>query len=211
MVENDIGRVPVIKTGKPIGIITRSDLLRVFHQKENVVVNELTRLNVSESVFAHFTAADLELINLISGFARRVGVRTYLVGGVVRDIILGVPNHDLDLVVEGDAIEFSQNLNRLLNGKVVSYPPFGTSVIFMKDKKRIDFASARKEFYSFPGAAPDVEYSDLKKDLFRRDFTLNAMAISIYPDNWGELYDFFGGYRDLRNKILRILHPLNFV
>jgi tRNA nucleotidyltransferase (CCA-adding enzyme) len=211
MVENDIGRVPVIKAGKPIGIITRSDLLRVFHQKENIVVNELTRLNVSESVFAHFIAADLELINLISGFARRVGVRTYLVGGVVRDIILGVPNHDLDLVVEGDAIEFSQNLNRLLNGKVVAYPPFGTSVVFMKDKKRIDFASARKEFYRFPGAAPDVEYSDLKKDLFRRDFTLNAMAISIYPDNWGELYDFFGGYRDLRSKILRILHPLSFV
>ena len=211
MVENDIGRVPVIKSGKPIGIITRSDLLRVFHQKENIVVNELTRLNVSESVFAHFPAADLELINLISGFARRIGVRTYLVGGVVRDIILGVPNHDLDLVVEGDAIEFSQNLNRLINGKVVAYPPFGTSVIFLKDKKRIDFASARKEFYRFPGAAPDVEYSDLKKDLFRRDFTLNAMAISIYPDNWGELFDFFGGYRDLRNKILRVLHPLSFV
>ena len=95
--------------------------------------------------------------------------------------------------------------------QVVAYPPFGTSVVFMKDKKRIDFASARKEFYRFPGAAPDVEYSDLKKDLFRRDFTLNAMAISIYPDNWGELYDFFGGYRDLRSKILRILHPLSFV
>ena len=211
MVENDIGRVPVIKGGKPIGIITRSDLLRVFHQQENIVVNELTRLNVSESVFAHFSSSDLELINLISGVARRTGVRTYLVGGVVRDIILGVPNHDLDLVVEGDAIEFSQNLNRLLNGKVVAYPPFGTSVIFLKDKKRIDFASARKEFYRFSGAAPDVEYSDLKKDLFRRDFTLNAMAISIYPDNWGELFDFFGGYRDLRNKVLRILHPLSFV
>jgi len=211
MVENDIGRIPVIKDGHPIGIITRSDLLRVFHQREHIVVNELTRMNLSEQLFIHFSRADLDLINIISGLARRIGVRAYLVGGVVRDIILGIPNHDLDIVVEGDAIEFSQNCHRLLGGKVVSYPPFGTSVLFLKDEKRIDFATARKEFYCFPGAAPEVEYSNLKKDLFRRDFTLNAMAISIYPDNWGELFDFFGGFRDLRQKTLRVLHPLSFV
>ncbi|MEI6156967.1 MAG: CBS domain-containing protein, partial [Atribacterota bacterium] len=211
MVENDIGRIPVVKDGRPIGIITRSDLLRVFHQRENSVIHELTRMNFSEQIFLHFSRPDLDILNLISSLASRRGVRAFLVGGVVRDIILGVPNHDLDLVIEGDAIAFAAGVQALLGGKVVSYPPFGTAVFFLKEGKRIDFASARREFYRSPGAAPEVESSNLKRDLFRRDFTVNAMAISVYPDNWGELFDFFGGFRDLHQKVLRILHPLSFV
>lgn len=211
MVEKDIGRIPVVKGNTILGIITRSDILRIFHERENAVLQKLTRLNLAEKLYLHFDKDTLALLNTIGTLAKRMGVKVYLVGGVVRDIILGYPNYDLDLVVEGDAIELAQNLSKSLPGKVVPYPPFGTAIFFLREGKRIDFASARHEFYPYPGAPPQVEYSNLRRDLFRRDFTINAMAISIHPDNWGELFDFFGGLRDLEKGILRILHPLSFV
>ncbi|MEN3185567.1 MAG: CBS domain-containing protein [Atribacterota bacterium] len=211
MVERDIGRIPVVQGDTILGIITRSDVLRVFHERENAVLQKLTRHNLAEKLYLHFDKDTLGLLNAIGTLAKRMGVKIYLVGGVVRDIILGYPNYDLDLVVEGDAIEFTQNLQGLFPGKVVSYPPFGTAIFFLRDGKRIDFASARHEFYLYPGAPPQVEYSNLRRDLFRRDFTVNAMAISIHPDNWGELFDFFGGLKDLEAGILRVLHPLSFV
>ncbi|HXL01616.1 MAG TPA: CBS domain-containing protein [Candidatus Atribacteria bacterium] len=211
MVEKDIGRIPVVKGDTLLGIITRSDLLRVLHQRENSVVQELTRLNLAEKLYLHFSPLDLQLLHFIGDESKRAGVKAYLVGGVVRDIILGFPGYDLDIVVEGDAIELAQTIVQKLGGKVVPYPPFGTAILFLKDGRRVDFASARSEYYDYPGAPPHVEYSNLRKDLFRRDFTINAMAISIGTDDWGDLFDFFGGLRDLENKILRVLHPLSFV
>ncbi|MDK2895948.1 MAG: hypothetical protein PWP04_68 [Candidatus Atribacteria bacterium] len=210
MVEKDVGRIPVVKDGQLLGIITRSDILRVFHQKDNLMTQAMTKLNLSEKVYFHFSADDLKLLSFIGGLAKKKGIRIYLVGGVVRDIILGYPNLDLDLVVEGEAIEFARFLADQLKGKLITYPPFGTAVLFLPGR-RIDFASARREFYPAPGATPWVEYSNLRRDLFRRDFTINAMAISIHPDNWGELFDFFGGLKDLENKLIRVLHPLSFV
>ncbi|MGQ9746793.1 MAG: CBS domain-containing protein [Candidatus Caldatribacteriaceae bacterium] len=211
MVEKDIGRIPVVKGNTVLGLITRSDILRIFHDQENVILKRLTRLNFAEKLYLHFDKDTLALLNTIGTLAKKMGVKTYLVGGVVRDIILGYPNYDLDFVVEGDAIEFVQSLHQSLPGKVVPYPPFGTAILFLKDGKRIDFASARHEFYPSPGAPPQVEYSNLRRDLFRRDFTINAMAISIHPDNWGELFDFFGGLKDLKGGTIRTLHPLSFV
>lgn len=211
MVEKDVGRIPVVKGGRILGIITRSDVLRAIHQKENVLLQKMARLNLAEKLYLHFGPENLSLLQAVAETAKRTGVSIYLVGGVVRDIILGVPNEDLDVVVEGDAIEFAHTLGRHLRGKVVPYPPFGTAILFLSDGRRIDLASARHEFYPSPGAAPQVEYSNLRRDLFRRDFTVNAMAVSIHPDSWGELFDFFGGLRDLERKVIRVLHPLSFV
>ncbi|MDI3543166.1 MAG: hypothetical protein PWP57_769 [Candidatus Atribacteria bacterium] len=211
MVEKDIGRIPVVKGDTLLGIITRSDLLRVLHHRENSVVQELTRLNLAEKLYLHFSPPDLQLLHFIGDEAKRLGAKAYLVGGIVRDIILEFPGYDLDIVVEGDAIELAKIIVQKLEGKVVPYPPFGTAILFLKDGRRIDFASARSEYYDYPGAPPHVEYSNLRRDLFRRDFTINAMAISIGTDDWGDLFDFFGGLRDLENKILRVLHPLSFV
>jgi len=212
MVEQDIGRVPVTRNGLVLGIITRSDLLRGLHQRQNLEVQSLKRLNFAEKIFEHFNKEDLQYIQLISELAKRKRLRVYLVGGVVRDLILGFPNYDLDLVVEGDAIEFASFVAQKLGAKVVTYWPFGTASLFIgEQKRRIDFASARQEFYAYPGAPPQVEHSNLRRDLFRRDFTINAMAISIYPDDWGELFDFFGGFKDLQRKLIRVLHPLSFV
>lgn len=211
MVEKDVGRIPVVKNGRVLGIITRSDVLRAMHQRENLLLQRMTRLSLAEKLYLHFGAENLSLLQTVADVARRGGVRVYLVGGVVRDIILGVPNEDLDLVVEGDAIAFARSLGHHLKGRVVPYPPFGTAILFLKDGKRIDLASARHEFYASPGAPPRVEYANLRRDLFRRDFTVNAMAISLHPDSWGELLDFFGGLKDLEKRVLRVLHPLSFV
>lgn len=211
MVEKDVGRIPVVKNGRILGIITRSDILRAMHEREYLHTQKMARVSLAEKLYLHFGPENMELLGTVAEVARRAGVMVYLVGGVVRDIILGVPNEDLDLVVEGDAIAFAHLLRQHLGGKVVSYPPFGTAILFLKDGKRIDFASARHEFYAFPGAPPQVEYANLRRDLFRRDFTVNAMAISLHPESFGELFDFFGGLRDLERGILRVLHPLSFV
>lgn len=211
MVEKDVGRIPVIKNGRILGIITRSDVLRAMHEKENLYTRKMARVSLAEKLYLHFGPEHMSLLETVAEVAKRAGLMVYLVGGVVRDIILGVPNEDLDLVVEGDAITFACLLRQRLGGKVVSYPPFGTAILFLRDGRRIDFASARHEFYAFPGAPPQVEYTNLRRDLFRRDFTVNAMAISLHPESFGELFDFFGGLRDLERKVLRVLHPLSFV
>ncbi|HSV31684.1 MAG TPA: CBS domain-containing protein [Atribacteraceae bacterium] len=211
MVEKDIGRIPVVKEGRLMGIITRSDLLRTFHQQENFLSPRLTRLNISQKLFFQFSEADLSFLNKLGDLARKMGYQAYLVGGVVRDCILGIPNEDLDIVIEGNAIEFVKKVTELFPGKTVSYPPFGTAILIMANQRRIDFATARQEYYPQAGSAPEVEYASLRRDLFRRDFTINALAASLSPDNWGDLFDFFGGIRDLENHSLRILHPLSLV
>ncbi|MCS7241426.1 MAG: CBS domain-containing protein [Candidatus Caldatribacterium sp.] len=211
MVERDVGRIPVVKNGRILGIITRSDVLRAMHRRENFSVQDLACISLTEKLYLHFGPETMNLLGTVAEVAKRAGFMVYLVGGVVRDIILGVPNEDLDLVVEGDAIAFAHLLKQYLGGKVVPYPPFGTAILFSKDGKRIDLASARHEFYAFPGAPPQVEYANLRRDLFRRDFTVNAMAISLHPESFGRLFDFFGGLRDLERKVLRVLHPLSFV
>jgi len=211
MVEKDIGRIPVVKGGTLLGIITRSDILRTFHQQETFLLPRMRHINLSEKVFRHFRRRDLETLHLVGEAAHRMGVPCYLVGGVVRDIILGFPNDDLDIVVEGSAIEFSSRLQEMLGGKLVTYPPFGTALLFLTDGRRLDFATARQEFYTHPGAAPQVEHSTLRRDLFRRDFTINAMAISLNPEDWGYLIDYFNGLGDLEAGVIRVLHPLSLV
>ena len=211
MVEKDIGRIPVVKGETLLGIITRSDILRTFHQQENFLLPRMKHINLSEKIFRHFKQPDLETLQLVGETAHRIGIPCYLVGGVVRDIILGFPNDDFDIVVEGNAIDFSSRLQETIGGKIVSYPPFGTSLLFLPDGRRLDLATARQEFYSHPGAPPQIEHSTLRRDLFRRDFTINAMAISLNPEDWGHLIDFFGGLGDLEKGYIRVLHPLSLV
>ena len=135
----------------------------------------------------------------------------YLVGGFVRDLLLGVKNFDLDLVVEGDGISFARHLVKRLGGKVTAHKRFGTAVAALSGGIKIDVASARREFYKFPGALPAVEQGSLREDLYRRDFTINAMAIRLNPKRYGELVDFFGGWRDLKRRLIKVLHKRSFI
>lgn len=171
-----------------------------------------------------------DLIYLARDIAVRNNIPSYLVGGFARDLILGVRNFDLDIVVEGDGIKFAEEFAQELNGKLIRHRRFGTATVISKphlnpvrdhmqpERKhdvsngvKIDIATARKEFYPEPAHLPVVESGSLKDDLFRRDFTINAMAIGIADHSFGELIDFFGGREDLRKKSVRVMHKLSFI
>ena len=139
-------------------------------------------------------------------------MKAYLVGGPVRDLMLKLPNIDLDIMVEGNAIRLAETFADLnLGAKVTTYPAFKTATVRLADGTQIDFATARQETYVRGGAFPAVKPSGIKDDLYRRDFTINAMAIAINPKTWGKVIDPFKGAVDLKNKRIQILHHKSFL
>ena len=141
---------------------------------------------------------------------RTIGTRVYLVGGSVRDLLLGLSCHDLDLVVEGDGPALAAALAERLQGQVSAHSPFGTAQVKVLGLT-VDVATARKERYPYPGALPVVTGGTLLEDLQRRDFSVHAMACSLMPDSWGRLIDPCDGRRDLGARVLRVLHEQSFV
>lgn len=150
------------------------------------------------------------IIKLTGYTADTSALAVYMVGGVVRDILLGMPNYDLDFVVEGNAIEFSEILNGALKGHLKAHRAFGTATIDYSGR-RIDVVTARSEFYKRPASYPEVKPGTIREDLFRRDFTINAMAASINDRDFGDVVDFYGGLKDLKNGIIRVMHPRSFI
>jgi tRNA nucleotidyltransferase (CCA-adding enzyme) len=139
---------------------------------------------------------------------KRLGINH--VGGVVRDILLGRANSDLDLVVEGNAVELAESLTGEVGGRLVVHRRFGTAKI-RTENLTIDLAMARAETYARPGALPTVRPGSIQDDLARRDFTINAMALRLDPDSFGKLVDPFNGQKDLAGKLIRILHDRSFI
>jgi tRNA nucleotidyltransferase (CCA-adding enzyme) len=153
----------------------------------------------------------LELIYAAGDIAAVMGFKAYLVGGFVRDLILGASNLDLDLAIEGDGIKFAEALAAKLGAKIISHKRFGTATVTVKPHLKIDVATTRKEFYPEPGSLPVVNKGSIKDDLFRRDFTINTLVISINRDNFGALLDMFQGKSDIENKSVRVLHGMSFI
>jgi tRNA nucleotidyltransferase (CCA-adding enzyme) len=150
------------------------------------------------------------LIRKSATIAGGKNLQLYLVGGVVRDLMLRQSNFDLDLVVEGDAIALAKEFTEKVGGKLTVHTMFNTAKLSL-GKWSIDIAMARTETYAKPGALPSVKPGTIKTDLFRRDFTINAMAVCLSTENYGELIDLYGGLNDLNNKLLRILHEKSFI
>ncbi|NMA92831.1 MAG: hypothetical protein GX973_06925 [Firmicutes bacterium] len=149
---------------------------------------------------------------LVGQAAARRESEVYLVGGIIRDLLLGrEPANDLDLIVIPAAIPLAQDLQKKLGGKIVTYEELGTATLFLPGGTRLDLATARRELYPLPGALPRVQPSNLKFDLYRRDFTINSMACSLLPESFGQLFDYFGGRRDLVDGLLRTMYNLSFV
>lgn len=212
MTEKGIGRLPVFKDRKLVGIVTRTDLLRALHgtdyylKRSTYDKSELIRrlkLFLKEDLF--------EIIRLTGYIADELGYKAYLVGGIIRDLILGHENPDIDIVCVGNAIEVAKRLTKAFGGRYDAYERFKTCVVILPDGSRIDFASSRREYYEKPGALPEVEASELEEDLIRRDFSINALALSISRKNFGEIVDVVSGLKDLEENRIRVLHNLSFI
>ena len=164
-----------------------------------------------DHALSHLDNEVLSIIRRIGRKADERGCPAYLVGGFVRDLILRKKNYDIDVVVVGDAIALARALAESCPGKLTIYEQFGTAAWQMHESWHIDFAASRRERYPHPGALPVVGRGSIKDDLFRRDFTINAMAIKINQDFLGEMVDFFGGREDIKGKKIRILHDQSFI
>jgi tRNA nucleotidyltransferase (CCA-adding enzyme) len=151
------------------------------------------------------------MLKRIGEVADEFGYGAYVVGGFVRDLFLYRLNEDVDIVIEGDGIAFAKKYAKLEGTRIHTYEKFGTAVIIFPDGYKIDVASARLEYYKFPAALPIVEMSSIKLDLYRRDFTINTLAIQLNSEKFGTLIDFFSARKDVKEKIIRVLHNLSFV
>lgn len=220
LIEHNIGRLPVVAEGKIIGIVSRTDVLRCLHGKDYPEKYQTVYLSdtegggertIKEIMRDRLPDEIRKLLARISFIAQEYRFKVYVVGGFVRDLLLGLENLDIDLVVEGDGIAFARILAEDFCGRVRTHEKFGTAVLVLPDDFKIDVATARTEYYEYPAALPTVETSSLRQDLYRRDFTINAMAIDLNQDHFGELIDFFGGRKDLEQKVVRILYNLSFV
>jgi tRNA nucleotidyltransferase (CCA-adding enzyme) len=200
------GRVAVLRADELVGVVGRADLLRAL---EGVVP---TPPEDGVSIAEELRSSDRlrEVADAVEALGPRAeGV--YLVGGTVRDILLGESGFDVDIAVEGDAIAFAYALASVLGGRATPHEKFGTAIVSYGDGERIDVVTTRTEFYDAPGALPAVERAGLREDLFRRDFTINAMAASLAGDDLGRLVDPYGGRADLDGRVLRVLHNLSFI
>ncbi|MFC1828789.1 CBS domain-containing protein [Thermodesulfobacteriota bacterium] len=213
--------LPVIDNGIIIGVVTRTDLLKIMvrqskqstkkmrdHHQEKV--HARTR-NIVKFMKERLTKRILTVLRSIGEVADQVGCNAYVVGGFVRDLFLYRNNEDIDIVLEGDGILFAKEYAQIAGARIHTYDKFGTAVIIFPDGFKIDVASARLEYYKFPAALPTVEMSSIKLDLFRRDFTINTLAVQLNPDNFGTLIDFFTAHKDIKEKAVRVLHNLSFV
>lgn len=151
------------------------------------------------------------LISLVGELADSSKMSVYLVGGFVRDLIMGLENLDSDIAVEGDGIKFAEALAAKSGSRLVRHRRFGTATVVIRAHLKVDISTARRESYPAPAALPVVEPGRMQDDLARRDFTINAMAASLNKDSFGKLLDLFSGRSDIREKNIRILHDLSFI
>jgi tRNA nucleotidyltransferase (CCA-adding enzyme) len=212
--------LPVIEEGQMVGTISMGDVMRVL-QEEMKTPRESAALE-SQPLYARKKMISKllrerlpeRLQRLLEEFGRigdGLGYSIYAVGGFVRDLLMRMENLDVDLVVEGDGIQFAETVERLVPCRIRTHKKFGTAIILFPDGLKVDVATARLEIYDSPAALPTVEMGTIKMDLYRRDFTINTLAIQLNPKAFGEIIDFFGGMKDIKEKVIRVLHNLSFV
>ncbi|MCL5038053.1 MAG: CBS domain-containing protein [Chloroflexi bacterium] len=210
MIEHDVGRIPIVEEGKVVGIVTRTDILRTLHGAE-LPITPSSRHRRTSDYLKNLPLSIQGILEQAGEEGDRLDFPVYVVGGFVRDLYMGVDNFDVDLVVEGDGIIFAHALAERLGGRTRVHEKFGTAIIILPDGYKIDIATSRSEYYARPAALPEITESSLKNDLYRRDFSINAMAIKLNRKDYGQLIDFFGARHDLKNGTIRVLHNLSFI
>ena len=221
IIENKQRLLPVMENDTVLGVISRTDLLNILVRQPNQTLGNFqdphreairprTR-NIIKFMKERLSGRLLETLQTIGEVADKTGVNAFVVGGFVRDLFLYRKNEDLDIVIEGDGISFAKAYAKMHDARIHTHEKFGTAVIIFKDAFKIDVASARMEYYKYPAALPTVEMGSIKFDLFRRDFTINTLAIHLNPNSFGTLIDFFSAHRDIKDRVIRVLHNLSFV
>ncbi|MEO0925984.1 MAG: CBS domain-containing protein [Cyanobacteria bacterium J06643_13] len=240
MVTYDVGRLPVIESGELIGIVTRTDVLRQLHDQSQATPSEVNNKNLTSHLLPtlqnRLEPAIWQLLQEVTAAAQQRGWNLYLVGGGVRDVLLTKDSEplllqDIDLVVDGyhrsqddhAGVELAKVIQQMYpQVKVSIHGEFQTAALAWRHDPvfgslLMDIATARTEFYPYPAANPQVEASSIRQDLYRRDFTINALAVRLTPPKRGEfsrkgdLLDFFGGLIDLRSRQIRVLHANSFI
>jgi tRNA nucleotidyltransferase (CCA-adding enzyme) len=213
--------LPVVEKDRLVGAISSGDVMRVLQEEmmkseKGVSVFESQPVFARKKMISKFMKERFpeRVDNLLMEFGRvgdALGYSVYAVGGFVRDLLLKVENFDVDIVVEGDGIRFAEEFEKKFPCRIRTHKKFGTAIILFPDGLKVDVATARWEVYDSPAALPTVESASIKMDLYRRDFTVNTLAIQLNPKAFGELIDFFGGVKDVKEKTIRVLHNLSFV
>lgn len=221
IIENRQRLIPIVQNKALMGVITRTDLLnRLVNDPAHLPKNLLheadhpsleRKRNLNALMVDCLSREMIQLLQAIGGVADKLEYNAFAVGGFVRDLLLKKPNLDLDIVIEGDGVGFAKALAAHVDGRYRTHERFKTAVVLLPDGFKVDIATARLEYYEYPAAMPTVELSSIKLDLYRRDFTINAMAIQLNQEHFGTLIDFFNSQNDLKQKSIKVLHNLSFV
>ncbi|MDR5658166.1 CBS domain-containing protein [Serpentinicella sp. ANB-PHB4] len=213
----NIGRLPVLKHDEVIGIVTRSNIIKTFHGGdyprwyETLFKNkELEYTNLAEKI-KNLPQDQYNIILKLSKVADQLACNVYVVGGFVRDLVMNRENYDMDIVVEGEGIAFAKEVSGYFGGEIDIHDKFNTASVILPSGQQIDIVTARREYYEHPAALPKIENSSIRNDLFRRDFTINCIALKINTIEFGRLIDPFGGLGDIGNQQLRVLYNLSFI
>ncbi|MFZ5659520.1 MAG: DHHA1 domain-containing protein [Pseudomonadota bacterium] len=198
--------------GRLSGVITPADLRHLELTHALPPSHPLGPRNLARRLRGQWGERRTRRLRELGQAAAEIDLRAYLVGGSVRDLLLNQSTQDLDVVVEGEAPALARRLQERTPGvRVVTHAAFGTATLIFPDGERLDLASSRVEHYAAPAALPMIELGGIHADLWRRDFTINAMAMDIHPARFGDLLDPYHGLTDLRERRIRILHSLSFV
>ncbi len=221
MIDQNQRLIPVIEKNRLVGGISVEDVMRILQGEmmksiEGSLSLESQPLYTRKKMIAKLMQERFpgKIQNLLMEFGRvgdALGYLVYAVGGFVRDLLMRVENFDVDIVVEGDGIKFAEEFEKRFPCHIRTHKKFGTAIILFPEGLKIDVATARLEVYDSPAALPTIESSSIKMDLYRRDFTINTLAIQLNPKAFGELIDFFGGVKDIKDRVIRVLHNLSFV
>ena len=213
--------LPVLEKDRLVGTISVGDVMRVLQEEMLKSVKGPQTLEsqplhprkkmISKLMQERFPERVHDLLMEFGRIGDELGYSVYAVGGFVRDLLMRVENFDVDIVVEGDGIRLAEEFEKKFPCRIRTHKKFGTAIILFPDGLKVDVATARLEVYDSPAALPTVERGSTKMDLYRRDFTINTLAIQLNPKAFGELIDFFGGVRDIKEKVVRVLHNLSFV
>lgn len=213
--------LPVLENGSLVGTISPADVMRVLQEEMMKSVKGASAFEsqplygrkkiISKLMKERFPEKIHHLLTEFGKVGDELGYAVYAVGGFARDLLMRVENFDVDIVVEGDGIRLAEEFEKRFPCRIRTHKKFGTAIVLFPDGLKIDVATARLEVYDSPAALPTVEKGSIKMDLSRRDFTINTLAIQLNPKAFGELIDYFGGVKDIKEKVVRVLHNLSFV